>query len=91
MDWAITKFLLEVGDTRAANSVVSKLRDASAAQKYGIDNRNEAVESLAVDVEAEIGAPASMIFRFPGPLHNSLQELMDEFWDFVDGKGEQAV
>lgn len=89
MDWAITKFLLGVGNTRVANSVITKLRDESAAQKYGGDNRNRVVEALAVDVETEIGAPASMMFRFPGPFHDALQELIDEFWDVVDER--QAV
>jgi hypothetical protein len=84
MEEAFSKFLLEVGNTRVAESVIRLLKDESAAQKYGGDDRNKAVEALAVDVEVDIGSPASIVFRAPGPFHDALQELIDEFWDFVD-------
>lgn len=84
MEQAFFKFLLKVGDTRVANSVVSLLKSDTAAKKYGGDNRNQVVKALAVDAEADIGSSAYMMFRMPGPFHDALQDLMDEFWDFVD-------
>ena len=91
MDAAISKFLLEAGNTRVAESVIWQLADESAMQRYGGDDRNKVVEALAVDVESRMGSPASMMFRAPGPLHDALQELMDEFWDFVDGEEEEQT
>lgn len=88
MEDAFFKFLLEAGNTRTTESVIRHLRDASAIQNYGGENRNRVVEALAADVEAEVGTAeadsVSAMFRTTGPLHDALQELMDAFWDFVD-------
>jgi hypothetical protein len=79
------KFLKEALNSRAANAVIKCLSAENAADKYAIENRNQAIEVLAVDVEAEIQCHAALMFRTPGPLHDALQDLMDSFVDSVDG------
>ena len=72
-------------DSKAANAVLHLLLAAESDKTYATGGRNECVERLAKDVEAQIGCSANLMFRTPGPLHNALQELIDSYWDAMDG------
>lgn len=82
---AIAQFLEESNYSRAAYSVIEKLKDENSKILYDRKNRNIAVEVLASHVESDIGCTASLMFRCDSPLHNSLQTLMNVYYDTIDG------
>ena len=82
---ATEAFRVATHDSKAANAVVDLLLYADSDKLYATGSRNECVERLARDVETCIGCPANLMFRSPGALHNALQELIDSYWDAMDG------
>ncbi len=84
-DEAAATFLQEANDSKAANAVVEFLKAAESDRQYATGGRNVCVRRLATDVEAKIGMTATLLFRTPGALHDSLQTLMDEYEDAMDG------
>lgn len=82
---ATRAFLLEAHTSLAATATVACLYGAESDQRYATGNRNACVEQLAKDVETVLGTPANLLFRTPGPLHDSLQTLMDAYEDAMDG------
>lgn len=83
---ATAQFLDATFESRAALATVELLQ---SSDKYAGESRNRSVEQLAKDVEAKIGAPASLMFRSQGVLHDALQNLMDAYVDSVDNKREE--
>jgi hypothetical protein len=77
---AISRFLEAAHQSAAAHKVVELLQ----SPHYAGDNRNEAVEKLAKDVESELGMTANLMFRSRGAVHDALQDLMDVYVDAVD-------
>jgi hypothetical protein len=82
---AVKIFLESTHGSIISHSIVEHLRSQSGPEKYGGDNRNIAVETLAKEVEAATGLKANLMFRTEGHLHDCLQTLMDAYWDAVDG------
>jgi hypothetical protein len=82
---ASAEFLLANHNSLAANAVLECVMGSNAATYAHMENRNVLIAALARDVEARIGAPASLLFRTPGTLHDSLQDFIDSFLDASDG------
>jgi hypothetical protein len=84
-DEAVATFLTEANDSKAANAVVDALRATESDRQYATGGRNVCVRRLASDVETKLGMTATLLFRTPGALHDSLQTLMDAYEDAMDG------
>lgn len=84
-DEAVATFLRDANDSKAANAVVVALRATESDRQYATGGRNKCVKQLAADVEAKLGMSATLLFRTPGALHDSLQTLMDAYEDAMDG------
>ncbi len=82
---AIARFLEEANYSRAAYSVVERLKDEKSKDVYDELKRNDAVQHLAIEVEKDLGCTANLMFRCDSPLHNNLQTLMDVYYDTIDG------
>lgn len=82
-DAAVQKFLTETHFSRAAEQIVICLKSDSKG-RYSDKNRNVIVKNLAEDVETALGCSANLIFRTPGPLHNALQDILDEYLNWCD-------
>jgi hypothetical protein len=81
---AAQRFLDTAHNSRAAVAAVELLKATESDKRYATGGRNKSVEQLAVDVEKEIDMSANLLFRAPGGLHDSLQELMDVYEDTMD-------
>lgn len=81
----VETFRQVANDSKAANAVIQLLMAAESDRLYATGSRNECVYKLAEDVEAVLGVSANLMFRTPGALHNALQNLMDAYWDAMDG------
>ncbi len=82
---AAEEFRNAAHNSKAANAIIDLLMATESDCKYATGGRNKCVRRLAADVESQIGLPAKLIFRTPGPLHDSLQTLMDAYEDAMDG------
>lgn len=78
-------FLEETHLSIISYSVVDLLLSAKGPVKYGSENRNKGMETLATDVETATGLKANLMFRSEGHLHDCLQTFMDAYLDAMDG------
>lgn len=81
--YAMTEFLQICHTSRAASQVVECLVE-NKSERYSVENRNTIVKNLAEDVETALGVTANLMFRMPGPIHDALQTLLDEYLNWVD-------
>jgi hypothetical protein len=84
-DVAVANFKRDLHDSRIANVVVDLLMSSEGPKRYAEGGRNDCVKRLAEDAEAKAGLPANLLFRTPGSPHDALQNLIDEYWNAVDG------
>ena len=88
LEAASAEFLKKTGRSQAAEAILrllmTSLQESRYPTRYSEGSRNSIVGALATDIEHEIGAPASLLFRTPGELHDSLQSLLDAYLDAVD-------
>lgn len=82
---AVTIFRVAAHDSKAANHAIQLLQESRSDQRYATGGRNDCVRRLAEDVESYLGMKATLLFRTPGALHDSLQTLMDAYEDAMDG------
>ena len=82
---AAETFRIATNDSKAANAVLELLLSATSDKVYATGSRNKCVSRLAEDVEKTLGCSANLLFRSPGALHNALQDLMDSYYDAMDG------
>jgi hypothetical protein len=82
---AAETFRVATHNSKAANAVLELLLSATSDKVYATGSRNKCVRRLAEDVETTLGCSANLLFRSPGALHNALQDLMDSYYDAMDG------
>lgn len=82
---AAQRFLDDAYNSKAAVAAVDLLKATKSDKCYATNGRNKCVEQLAQDVEKTIGMSVNLLFRTPGRLHDSLQELMDAYENAMDG------